>query len=116
LFIGGHLGSGDQWFPWIHIDDLVECILFAIRSENAAGAYNAVSPQPVTMKEFSKALGRAVHRPSWAPVPAFVLRLLLGEMSEMVLGGQRALPARLTRSGFRFRHESVHEALASILN
>jgi len=115
FFLGGHLGSGQQWFPWIHVDDVVECILFAVRSENISEACNVVASEPVTMKRFSEMLGRVLRRPSWLPVPSVALRLLLGEMSEMVLGGQKALPARLTRAGFQFRYRTVQDALAAIL-
>lgn len=115
LWLGGPLGSGRQWFPWIHIDDVINCILFAVRSTDASGPYNAVAPQLITMREFSKTLGRVLRRPSWAPVPSFALQLLLGEMSEMILGGQKAIPARLTSAGFQFRHPMVEEALAASL-
>ncbi len=115
FFLGGPLGSGRQWFPWIHIDDVIECILFAIRAENISGVYNVVAPEPVTMKRFSEILGRVVRRPSWLPVPSLALRLLLGEMSEMILGGQKAVPARLIRAGFQFRYRNVQDALTAIL-
>ena len=115
FFLGGPLGSGRQWFPWVHIDDVIECILFAIRSEDISEAYNVVATVPVTMKRFSEILGRVLRRPSWLPVPSLALRLLLGEMSGMILGGQRAVPGRLTRAGFQFRYRNVREALAAIL-
>jgi uncharacterized protein (TIGR01777 family) len=116
LFIGGPLGSGRQWFPWIHIDDLTAGILFLLHSETSDGVFNAVGPQQVTMRQFSRSLGQTIRRPSWAPVPAFALRLVLGEMSEMVLGGQKAAPVRLIRAGFQFRHPTVDSALSAILD
>lgn len=114
MFFGGRLGSGKQWMPWIHIDDEVGLIQFLIDNANARGAFNATAPNPVTMSEFSSALGRVLNRPAWAPVPAAVLTLLLGEMAEMLLGGQRALPAAAEQLGFRFKYKDVANALASL--
>lgn len=115
LFVGGPLGDGRQWVPWIQIEDEIGLILFLIEHEAASGPFNATAPNPVTMKEFARALGRALKRPSWAPVPAFALRLLLGEMAEMLLGGQRALPARAQALGYTFRYPTIHEALRACL-
>ncbi|HEX9444500.1 MAG TPA: TIGR01777 family oxidoreductase [Candidatus Binatia bacterium] len=115
LFFGGPLGSGAQWLPWIHLEDEVGLIRFLLENPAARGPVNATAPNPVTMKEFAKALGGALHRPSWAPVPAFALRLMLGEMAEMLLTGQRALPAEAERLGYRFRHPALPEALRDIL-
>jgi hypothetical protein len=114
MFLGGRLGSGKQWMPWIHIDDEVGLIQFLIETEKARGAFNATAPNPVTMSEFSSALGKALNRPAWAPVPASVLTLLLGEMAEMLLAGQRALPAAAEQLGFRFKYKNVANALASL--
>jgi uncharacterized protein (TIGR01777 family) len=114
FLFGGRLGSGRQWMPWIHIDDEIALIQFLMASEKARGAFNACAPNPVTMSEFSSALGRVLNRPAWAPVPAAVLTLVLGEMAEMLLGGQRALPAAAERSGFRFKYKNVASALASL--
>ncbi len=115
LFVGGPLGSGQQWFPWVHRDDVVDAILFALNNLNLSGAYNLATPDPVTMREFSTALGRAMRRPSWAPVPAFVLRAMLGEMSGTVLTGQRVVPRKLQEAGFSFRYPKLDGALAAIL-
>jgi uncharacterized protein (TIGR01777 family) len=115
LFLGGPLGSGKQWFPWIHRDDLLDAILFAMTNPALAGPMNVVAPDSVTMKEFCAALGKALDRPSWAPVPAFALKLLLGEMSDMVLTGQRAVPKVLERHGFKFRFPHLTAALADVL-
>jgi uncharacterized protein len=114
LFLGGRLGSGKQWMPWIHIDDEVSLIHFLIANDNARGAFNAAAPNPVTMSEFARNLGRVLNRPAWAPVPASVLSLLLGEMAEMLLGGQRALPSAAEQSGFKFKYKNAADALASL--
>jgi uncharacterized protein (TIGR01777 family) len=114
LFFGGRLGSGRQWMPWIHIDDEVSLIQFLIENENARGAFNATAPNPVTMSEFAETLGRVLNRPAWAPVPASILSLLVGEMAEMLIAGQRALPTAAERSGFRFRYRNLADALASL--
>lgn len=116
FYIGGPLGSGAQWMPWIHLEDEVGLIRFLSENPAARGAVNATAPNPVTMKEFAKALGKALHRPAWAPVPAFALRLMLGEMAEMLLTGQRALPAAAERLGYPFRHPALPEALKNILS
>jgi uncharacterized protein (TIGR01777 family) len=115
LFIGGPLGSGKQWMPWIHVEDEIGMIQLLMENSNARGAVNACAPNPVTMKEFCPTLGSVLHRPCWAPVPAFALRLLLGEMAEMLLTGQRAVPAAAERLGYRFRHPELREALENIL-
>ena len=114
LFLGGPLGSGRQWMPWIHIEDEVGMILFLMDNERASGAFNATAPNPVTMKEFSEALGNVLHRPSWAPVPAFALKLMLGEMADMLLSGQRATPDAALRLGYRFRYPTIEQALQSL--
>jgi uncharacterized protein len=114
LFAGGYLGSGKQWMPWIHVEDEVGLIQFLMEKENAAGAFNATAPNPVTMEEFCQALARALNRPSWAPVPGSVLTLLLGEMAEMLLTGQRALPKAAQELGYSFRYPNILEALRSL--
>lgn len=115
FFLGGPLGSGRQWFPWIHLDDVVGAVLFSLRTPAIAGPVNLAAPEPVTMREFAAALGRALGRPSWAPVPPFALRLLLGEMAGMLLAGQRVIPQVLMRNGYAFRHPRLEEALAAAL-
>lgn len=115
IFAGGPLGSGNQWFPWIHRDDVVGAILFALKNSTLQGPVNLAAPDPVTMKDFCKALGRALGRPSWAPVPAFVLQIALGEMSAMLLTGQKAVPSALKKSGYSFLHPRLDEALQSIV-
>ena len=111
FFVGGRLGSGKQWMPWIHVEDEVGLILFLMANENAYGAFNATAPNPVTMEEFCKALGKFLKRPSWAPVPASALTLLLGEMAEMLLTGQKAVPKAAQDLGYRFRYPTILEAL-----
>jgi hypothetical protein len=115
FFIGGPLGSGRQWMPWIHLEDevgLIEHLLTA----GAGGAVNATALEPVRMKEFCAALGKALGRPSWAPVPGFVLRLAFGEMADVLLTGQRAVPAEAQRRGYRFRFPTLPEALKDIVS
>ena len=117
LFVGGPLGSGRQYMPWIHKEDWVRLVTFAMTHEGARGALNVTSPTPVTNAEFSKALGRALHRPSLLPAPAFALRLALGEMADaLLLGGQRALPVRATDLGFSFRYSNIDDALSKVLS
>jgi uncharacterized protein (TIGR01777 family) len=111
FFVGGPLGSGRQWMPWIYIDDQVGLMLHLIANDHLAGAVNATAPNPVTMKEFCRALGSVLGRPSWAPVPAFALRLMLGEMAEMVLTGQRVVPAAALKFGYQFRYPDLQSAL-----
>jgi len=115
LFAGGPLGSGRQWFPWIHRADLIRIFLFALSNDQLRGPVNATAPESLRMREFCAALGSVMHRPSWAPVPAFLLRTALGEMSTIVLTGQNAVPEKLARSGFTFNHTRAAEALHTIL-
>ncbi len=114
-FIGGPLGSGKQWVPWIHLEDVVEIILFALNHESLSGPVNVASPSPVRMKEFCAGLGKAVHRPSWIPVPGFILKILLGEMSEVLLGGQKVIAQKLLNSGYSFRFSKLDEAFRAAL-
>ena len=116
MFVGGPLGTGRQYMPWIHKDDWVRLVTWMITADGARGPLNATSPAPVTNAEFSKALGRALRRPSMLPAPAFALRLALGEMADaLLLSGQRALPVRATDLGFSFRYSNIDDALASVL-
>lgn len=115
LGLGGPLGNGRQWMSWIHLADQVALIDFLLQQEQASGPYNACAPQPVRNLEFARALGRALHRPALLPAPAFVLRVTLGELSGLLLGGQRALPVRLLDAGFRFRFTDLDAALADVL-
>ena len=109
--IGGPLGSGRQWMSWIHIDDLVEMILFSLNEARVTGPINAVSPEPVRNAEFTKALASAVHRPAFMPVPVLGLKLLFGEMASVMIASQRVIPAAVTQAGFRWRYDKIAPAL-----
>jgi uncharacterized protein (TIGR01777 family) len=115
LFAGGPVGSGRQYLSWIHHDDLVGLFLMALDNANASGPINGTAPNPVTNKEFGKALGRALHRPSFLPTPAFALRLALGEAATLITTGQRVLPKRALALGYQFKYPTVEAALAEIL-
>lgn len=115
LFVGGPLGSGRQWFPWIHRDDEIRGIVYALEHSSLSGPVNLVAPEEATMRDFSIALGKAMHRPSALAVPSFLLRILLGEMADVILTGQRAVPEKLIQAGFQFRFPALAEALADLL-
>ncbi len=116
LGLGGRLGSGTQWMSWIHLEDLCALIHFALPESTLRGVFNAVSPHPVTNEDFTRALARALHRPAFLPVPAFALRLLFGQMSEILLGSQRAVPEAATAAGFEFGYPEIGAALIQILS
>jgi uncharacterized protein (TIGR01777 family) len=115
LCVGGRLGDGRQWFPWIHVDDLVGMLRAAIADERWTGAFNAVAPNPVRNEELTRTLAATVRRPALIPVPAFALRALLGELADELLGSRRVVPTRATALGFRFRVQQLAEALESEL-
>ena len=115
LFAGGPLGSGRQWLSWIHRDDVIGLIEWALMRPDVAGALNATAPQPATMRELCAALGRVLRRPSWAPAPAFALRLLLGEMADLLLTGQRVIPSAALRLGYTFQSPELAAALKACL-
>jgi uncharacterized protein (TIGR01777 family) len=115
LGLGGPVAGGRQYIPWVHLEDVVGAMIFAIDSTEASGAANLTAPNPVTNAEFSRALGHALRRPAVLPVPGFGLRLLYGEMSEIVIGGQRAVPRRLQDLGYQFRHPEIGPALADVV-
>ncbi|MCZ6450136.1 MAG: TIGR01777 family oxidoreductase, partial [Deltaproteobacteria bacterium] len=115
LFIGGPLGTGRQWMSWIQMEDEIGLMVHLVERPEVMGAINATAPGPVTMKEFCQTLGRVLRRPSWAPVPAFVLRVLMGEMADMVLTGQRVLPGKAQESGYVFKYPNLSEALQACL-
>jgi uncharacterized protein len=114
-FVGGRLGSGRQWMSWIHIEDEIGAIRHALRQENLEGPLNATAPNPVTNREFSKLLGRALGRPSIMWVPYTVLRIALGELAEEIVGSKRVLPRKLLESGYRFRYPELPGALQALL-
>ncbi|WP_324733377.1 TIGR01777 family oxidoreductase [Pseudomonas paeninsulae] len=115
LGLGGPVGDGRQWMPWIHLADQIALIDFLLQQEQASGPYNACAPEPVRNADFARALGRVLHRPALLPAPAFLLRMAFGELAGLLLGGQRALPARLQEAGFRFRFTDLDLALADLL-
>jgi hypothetical protein len=116
LGAGGPLGGGRQWLPWIHLADEVGAIRFLLEREDARGPFNLTAPQPLTNRDFSRALGKALHRPSLAPAPGFALRLVLGEMAGMLLNGQRAVPQRLLEMGYAFRFPEALQALRNLFD
>jgi uncharacterized protein (TIGR01777 family) len=111
LGLGGPIGSGRQWMPWIHIKDQIALIDFLLHRESASGPYNACAPSPVRNREFAKTLGSVLNRPSFMPVPTLVLKVCLGELSLLLLGGQKAVPARLLEAGFTFQFTDLRAAL-----
>ena len=113
MFAGGPLGSGAQWFPWIHLEDLLRAVFF-LMEQNAQGIYNFTGPVPVRQKEFAKELGRALHRPAFVPAPAFFVRLFMGQLGDSLLQSQKALPAALETAGFKFKYDTVGSALTQI--
>jgi len=114
FFLGGPVMPGTQWVSWIHRDDLTGLIEWAMVTPGVSGPVNAVAPSPVTMTEFCTTLGRVMRRPSWLPVPEFVLKRGLGELGSLMTTGQRVKPAKAEREGYRFRHPSLEEALRDI--
>ncbi len=116
LGLGGPLGSGRQWFPWIHVKDLTRAAYFLARKDNLSGPFNFVAPGVVRQGEFVKALARVLRRPAFFPVPRFVLRLVFGELAELLLGGVKAVPKRLLEAGFVFRFPEIEEALRDLLS
>jgi uncharacterized protein (TIGR01777 family) len=115
MFVGGPVGGGGQAFPWVHVEDVVAVILLALGDPRFSGPFNVTGPQPLTMRAFCEVLGRVLGRPSWLPVPAFVVRALFGEAATVLLSGQRAVPARLEALGYRFRFPTAEAALRDLL-
>lgn len=115
FYIGGPTGSGNQWFSWIHVKDLVKAIRFVAENDSINGPVNATAPQPLRMGDFCDVLGKVMGRPSWLPVPGFILRLALGEMADMVLNGQRVIPRKLLEAGYKFHYPTAKDALEAII-
>ncbi len=115
LFGGGWIGSGKQYIPWVHMDDVVRGMLYPIENETVSGPYNLTSPNPVTMKEFCRILGNVLHRPSWVPVPDFALKILYGEGAKVIIAGQKAVPQKLLNAGYQFSFSDLETALRDIL-
>ncbi|WP_145136852.1 TIGR01777 family oxidoreductase [Paenibacillus sp. Y412MC10] len=116
LGVGGKIGSGRQWLSWIHLEDIVRLIEFCMTHPEAEGPVNATAPEPVTNDQFGQAVGRAYHRPHWFPVPAVMMKTVLGEQSLIILEGQRILPAKALELGFKFRYPRLQEALNDLAN
>jgi len=115
MFAGGPLGSGSQWFSWVHRDDVVGLIMQALTDSKYEGVFNATAPRPVRMSEMCSALGGVMGRPSWMPVPEFALKTLLGEGASVVLDGQKVLPSRTQASGYDFEYSDIDAALKNIM-
>ncbi|HXG53549.1 MAG TPA: TIGR01777 family oxidoreductase [candidate division Zixibacteria bacterium] len=115
FFLGGPLGTGKQWVSWIHMDDQIDLMMYVLEHPEVSGPVNATAPNPVTMKDFCRTLAKVLHRPCWLPVPALVLRLALGEMADVILTGQKVLPAVAQKLGYRFRYPHLEGALRACL-
>lgn len=112
---GGPVGSGEHWIPWIHIDDICRAFMFVMENTGASGPFNFTAPNPVKNRDFSRAIGKVLGRPSFLPAPAFMLKLVLGEFGEVALQSQRAIPKALEAIGFEFRFPQIHAALKDLL-
>jgi len=115
LGMGGRIGNGEQWMPWVHIDDVVGILIHASRDERISGAINAVAPTPTTNAEFTRELGRFLHRPAVLSVPKVALRLMLGELSQLLTASQRVFPSYAERMGYVFEHPDLAPALQAAL-
>jgi uncharacterized protein (TIGR01777 family) len=116
LFAGGPIGSGKQWFSWVHREDLVAILMRALTDESMSGVYNATAPNPVRMGQACEALGQALNRPSWLPVPDFVIEALLGDGAVAVLEGQQVLPKHLQAAGFKYQYPTVGQAMQAVVD
>lgn len=115
LFVGGPMGSGKQWFPWIHLQDEVAAIRFLVENQEASGPFNLSAPNPLTNAQFARVLGRVMGRPSLVPIPGFAMRLAFGKVASVLLAGQRVIPRRLLDLGFQFRFPHAEAALRDLL-
>lgn len=115
MFVGGKIGTGEQWMSWVHINDVVGAIAFCLENKEMEGPVNVTAPNPMKMKDFGKTLGKVMGRPHWFPTPGFALKIALGEMSELVLEGQKVLPKNLEKHGYKFFYIHLDEALSDIL-
>ncbi|WP_296934685.1 TIGR01777 family oxidoreductase [uncultured Marinobacter sp.] len=115
LGLGGRLGSGTQYMPWVHRDDVVGALIWMMENSSASGPFNVVSPNPATNAEFTRSLGKVLHRPTLFPAPAPVLKIALGEMARLLLTGQKAVPEKLVREKFEFRYPELEQALAQCI-
>jgi len=115
-FLGGPIGNGRQWFPWIHLEDLSAAMLFLLERPEISGAVNLCAPDPVTNRDFAGALGRALKRPALMPAPAFMVRMALGEFADVLLGSQRAVPKKLQQHHFGFRYPDIQSAVNAVVH
>ena len=115
LFVGGRLGSGRQWFPWISLEDTARLYALALERHSLTGPVNVVAPEQLRQRELARELGRVLHRPAVFPTPAPLLRLVLGEQADLLLHGQRAEPRKALGAGFEFRHPTLRAALEEAL-
>jgi len=115
LFVGGPLGDGNQWFPWLHLDDLVAAIVFVLEHQEVSGPLNFCAPNPVRNRELAQVLGEVLNRPSFMPAPAFMIRLVMGEFGDVFLGSQRTVPDMLLNHGFSFQYPEIRGAIEAIV-
>jgi uncharacterized protein (TIGR01777 family) len=115
MFVGGPLGDGSQWFPWLHLDDLMSAIEFVLDHREVSGPLNFCGPNPVRNRELARALGEVLGRPAFMPAPAFMIRLAMGEFGDVFLGSQRTLPDKLLRHGFEFQYPEIKGAIRAIV-
>jgi uncharacterized protein len=114
-FAGGPLGSGLQWFPWIHMDDLIAAIIFILETPDLKGPVNFCSPNPVRHRDFANALGQVLNRPSVLKAPSFMIRMIMGEMGKSLMSSQRVIPDKLLKQGFKFQYPDIHNALYNLI-
>lgn len=114
-FAGGPIGSGDQWFPWIHLDDLISAVMFILENQDIEGLLNFCAPNPVRNRDFAKALGKVLGRPSFMRAPSFMIRALMGEMGTVVMSSQRVVPDKLLKNGFEFQYPDIEKALDNLI-
>ena len=115
LFVGGTVGTGEQWVSWVHVMDLVRAISFAIKNENICGPVNVTSPSPLKMRDFGKSIGSILNRPHWFPAPSFAIKRVLGQKSKLVLEGQKVVPKVLIEEGLEFLFPKLDLALEDLL-
>ena len=116
MFVGGSLGSGNQWFPWMHLEDLMAAILFIIEHQDVSGPHNFCAPNPVRYRQLAKSLGEVLGRPSFMPAPAFMIRLAMGEFGDVFLASQRTIPDRLLKQGFSFQYPDIKGAIQAVVH
>jgi len=116
FFVGGPMGTGKQWFPWIHLKDLLDGIIHLIENNESKGIYNFCAPEPVQNMDMAKIIGKTLHRPSFFKVPYFAISLIMGEFGRSIMGSQRAAPERLSSEGFQFKYPGFQSAIKEVLN